>query len=83
MAAGATAEASERVGRLGRCAQRQEKAMVVRPPFSVRQNPERLDEFHALHEGVPAGLRPSLLSWTKMRYASYGPTFTDEAKVGT
>ena len=56
--------------------------MVVRPPLSVRQNPERLDEFQALHEGVSAGLRPSLLSWTKMRYASYGPTFADEAKVG-
>ncbi len=56
--------------------------MVVRPPFSVRQNPERLDEFRALHEGVPAGLRPSLLSWMKMRYSSYGPTFADEAKVG-
>ena len=56
--------------------------MVVRPPLSVRQNPERLDEFQALHEGVSAGLRPSLLSWTKMRCASYGPTFANEAKVG-
>ena len=56
--------------------------MVVRQPLSVRQNPERLEEFYALIEGVPDGLRPSLLSWAKMQYSSYGPTFADEAKVG-
>ena len=56
--------------------------MVVRPPFSVRQNPELLDEFHALNEGIPAGLRPSLLGWTLDRYASFGGPFANVRQVG-
>ena len=55
--------------------------MVVRPPLSVRQNPERLDEFHALNEGIPAGLRPSLLGWILDRYASFGGAFADVRRV--
>ena len=43
---------------------------MVKPPFSKRQNPERLEEFHALQEGVPEGLLPSLRDWTESEYAS-------------
>lgn len=55
---------------------------MVRPPFSVRQDPGRLDAFHALHEGVPEGLRPSLVAWTLDRYCSFSSMFTDEGSVG-
>ena len=56
--------------------------MVLRRPLSVRQNPERLEEFYALNEGVADGLRPSLLSWTLERYSSFGGAITDERRVG-
>ena len=37
---------------------------MVRPPFSVRTNPEKsaLEQYEALRDGVPAGLMPTLLS---------------------
>ena len=42
---------------------------MVKPPFSIRLNPERQEEFVALRKGIPSGLRPSLLRWTMFRYA--------------
>ena len=72
---------SANIGRLARCEQRQEQEAMVKPPLSVRQNPERLPEFHALHESVPVGLRPSLLDWTVNHYAR-SPTFTNETRLG-
>ena len=41
---------------------------MVKPPFSKRQNPEELEAFHALQEGVPEGLLPSLRDWTVSKY---------------
>ena len=41
---------------------------MVKPPFSVRQNPERQEKFVALRKGIPDGLRPSLLKWTMFQY---------------
>ena len=41
---------------------------MVKPPFSKRQDPEQLEVFHALQEGVPEGLLPSLRDWTVSRY---------------
>ena len=52
---------------------------MVRPPFSVRHDPERLEEFSVLREGVPAGLLPSLLDWVRYRYV--GPRSVHEDEV--
>lgn len=46
------------------------EAPAVRPPLLQRETPEQCDEFYALRDGVPAGLRPSLLDWTVGAYAS-------------
>lgn len=46
---------------------------MVKPPFSKRQNPEELEAFHALQEGVPEGLLPSLRDWTVSKY-TFRPT---------
>ena len=47
---GALGELSEPIGRLACCEQRQERAMVVRPPFSKRQSPEQVEEFFRLQQ---------------------------------
>ena len=36
---------------------------MVRPPLSVRQDPERLEAFQAVREGVPEGARRVLVEW--------------------
>ena len=41
---------------------------MVKPPFSVRQDPERCEEFFVLRKGIPDGLRQSVMSWTHRRY---------------
>lgn len=41
---------------------------MVKPPFSIRTDPERLEEFFVVREGVPDGLMPSLLDWAGQRY---------------
>ena len=40
----------------------------MKPPFSIRQDPERREEFYALQPGVPAGLRPALRDFTVKMY---------------
>ena len=40
----------------------------MKPPFSVRGNPQRQKRFVALRKGIPDGLRPSLLAWTMFQY---------------
>ena len=55
---------------------------MVRPPFSVRSDPEQHEAFYALRQGVPAGLLPSLLGWTLDQYASMPGVLTDEDKLG-
>ena len=44
------------------------EAAVVKPPFSIRENPERREQFFALQTGVPAGLRPLLRAWAVNMY---------------
>ena len=51
------------VGRLARCEQRHETDIVIKPPWSVRRNSERVEEFYALREGIPDYLLPSLIGW--------------------
>ena len=46
------------------------EAPAVRPPILQRETPEQRDEFYALRDGVPEGLRPSLIDWTVALYAS-------------
>lgn len=41
---------------------------MLRPPLSIRQDPEKLERFHAFRERVPQGLLRSLLSWIDGRY---------------
>ena len=41
---------------------------MVKPPFSVRSDPRRLEQFFVLREGVPEGLLPSLVGWTAGQY---------------
>ena len=41
---------------------------MVKPPFSIRTDSERLKGFFVLREGVPDGLMPSLLDWAGQRY---------------
>ena len=36
---------------------------MVRPPLSVRQDPERLEAFQAVRKGVPEGARRVLIEW--------------------
>ena len=51
---------------------------MVKPPFSKRQNPEQLEEFLALREGIPDGLRPSLLKWSRVAFLEETPWDTEE-----
>ncbi|MDE0135830.1 MAG: hypothetical protein OXH86_09385 [Acidimicrobiaceae bacterium] len=44
---------------------------MVKPPLSVRNDPERHEAFMAVREGVPTSLMPSLLDWAT-DYYSYG-----------
>lgn len=46
------------------------EAPAVRPPLFRRETPEQREEFYTLRDGVPEGLRPSLLDWTVGAYAS-------------
>ena len=55
---------------------------MVRPPFSVRSDPQQRAAFHALQQGVPSGLLPSLLDWALNQYASMPGVLTDEGKLG-
>ena len=41
---------------------------AVKPPFSIREDPERREQFFALQTGVPAGLRPLLRAWAVNMY---------------
>ncbi len=41
---------------------------MVKPPFSVRQDQDKLDAFCVLQEGVPDSLMPSLFVWISERY---------------
>lgn len=41
---------------------------MVKPPLSVRSDPERHEAFLVLREGVPASLMPSLLDWVVDHY---------------
>ena len=41
---------------------------MVRPPFSVRQDPERHEEFFAVQTGISDGLRPLLRLWAVNMY---------------
>ena len=41
---------------------------MVKPPFSIRRSPDRQEEFLVLREGVPDGLRASLLDWTMSQF---------------
>ena len=41
---------------------------MVKPPFSIRRSPDRQGEFLVLREGVPDGLRASLLEWTMRQF---------------
>ena len=45
---------------------------MVKPPFSKRQNSEQLEEYYALRNGIPTGLRPTLVNWTLVRYSRDG-----------
>ena len=40
----------------------------MKPPFSVRQDPERHEEFFAVQTGISDGLRPLLRSWAINMY---------------
>ena len=42
---------------------------AVRPPFSIRQDPDKLEEFYALREGIPQGLLSSLIEWLMSIYS--------------
>ena len=46
---------------------------MVKPPFSKRHDPEQLEEFLALRDGIPAGLRPSLLKWSRLAFLEEAP----------
>ena len=61
------------VGRLARCEQRQEYVAVVKLPFSKRHDDEAREEFVALREGIPAGLHPSLLQWSRVAFTMKQP----------
>ena len=41
---------------------------MVKPPLSVRNDPQRLEQFFVLREGVPEGLLPSLVEWAVGQY---------------
>ena len=48
------------------------EAPAVKPPFSMRQNPEKVEEFYALREGIPEGLVSSLTGWVVTMYSDNG-----------
>ena len=54
---------------------------MVRPPFSLRQDPEQVEEFLAVQRGVTEGLRPSLLRWTLEQYSGLILGVTDQGKL--
>ena len=58
------------------------EAPAVKPPFSMRQNPEQVEEFFALQQGITDGLLQSLLDWTVSQYASVDVWLTDQDKLG-
>ena len=46
---------------------------MLKPPLSVRLDPERLERFYVFTEGVPEGLLRSLLGWTDGYYSEGFP----------
>lgn len=42
---------------------------MVKPPLSIRSNPQQLEQFFVLREGVPDGLLPSLVEWTVRQFS--------------
>ena len=56
---------------------------MVKPPFPVRQNPERHDSYLALREGIPENLLPSLLAWTLEQYTRWvvGTTLVNQDRL--
>lgn len=52
----------------------------MKPPFSIRQNPTRLEDFYAPSDGIPDFLIQSLLDWTLKHYSrsSSGTQTTNE-----
>ena len=47
---------------------------VVKVPFSKRHDSEEREEFVALRKGIPAGLHPSLLKWSRVAFLEELPT---------
>lgn len=54
---------------------------MVKPPFSVRNDPRQIEQFFVLREGVPAGLLQSLVAWVIRHYQYAQSSFTDHASI--
>ena len=56
--------------------------MTIKPPWSVRSKPERVDEFYVLAKGVPDWLKPALLEFVQAKYvgehSQYGGLDSDK-----
>lgn len=54
-----------------------EMSDMVKPPFSVRQDPDKLEAFCVLQEGLPDSLMPSLFVWISEQffYSGKGGTY--------
>ena len=54
---------------------------MVKPPFSIRRDPEQRQKWSALQQGVPPGLLPSLRDWTIARYFDSGNHVLADARL--
>ena len=54
---------------------------VVKPPFSIRRDPEQRQKWFALQQGVPPGLLPSLRDWTIAIYFDSGNHVLADARL--
>ena len=59
------------------------KAPAVKPPLSVRQNPDMQESYFALRKGIPDSLLPSLLSWSLEHYTQWvmGVTLVNQDRL--
>ena len=54
----------------------------MKPPFSKRQNPEQVEEFFTLKQGITDGLLQSILEWTFSQYTHTDGFLIDDGRLG-
>ena len=54
--------------------------MTPKPPWSVRKNRKSVEEFYVLREGIPEGLKNSLIDFLANHYISVGRVVTERSE---